>query len=1133
MPKKVLLPIDGNGFSTAGGNNGWSLITNGNLHDISVDITGDPSSEDHAIPSLIAHLKHFRHKLNTGDIDAINEWRGMLAVIALQLVKSLNVTIKDIPICFDPVTGSKPTSLGTVLFDELYSNSDITGYDYEKDADGNYILQDNAKIPKYKTFSVFCLDNKPFAMFMPSMLICPFKAYPANLFSNLDWYDGSNLIQKPNEDAKGKWKSVLDFLQYDKNSMPITAQKFFLWLDNLYNSHRGINHIKVFRDELLLPSYAAPVSAPHLDPVKIDYTGGGAVFDELKTACPFKKLNGAFSDNLLFVIPQSNLLAVIADDKSDFRICNEPSDGSMIGTPKEIQIDNNPVFVIPPFHDDVVRSLRDGEASLKDWRVSEDGDGFLCSLELNFKVDGKALYYKKFSKAEITYTECMPYISMWPFVNFADDSWKEHYVAIVANNYGDGASHLENRYKRLTKNDYTHLLGKADDSGNTSEIEINLVAKNKDAVIDSYKCFSDYSISNTSKEQEIKLLSSDSEPYALKFSYLNTTSQKYQTLGCWVINSKDAEKVGSGTEKACIAMDFGSTSTNIYLCDSNGTKSISSPGKYLHEIYNPYVSCSADGKIVSDTSDFLQNYYLFSSRKNELGKIFTYGQNFRTTINGKDLNTTVSNASGRMIVVDKDFLFDSKSTNANAVIGAKSGIWNGLKMKDGNAFFTQRQEATNNFICNSLTYAVLEAKAKGAKEVEIRVSYPSENYRAVALNSVISFKSILENKSDLNIKIKGTTEARAAGEYFANGGNFNPGECPVPESGYAIVDIGGGTTDFSFWKGKPVKMRAEYSFGYAGNYLVERTIIQGIQNKNDFESLWEQEDTSRKAFDRYDSFTVNRPIPLNPDENYSQKVAIIDYLLENNSIAYSSDKLKKEAYSKFFSAIRMKYYALFYLIASYMKKEIDKGNIELDEQNLRVCLAGCGSKGMNLAEVGTSGGFTENIECIFAEVLKLTEEGFSFKTIPTKKNNKEEVVIGLTLLNSDELKTIDVKGSAGSNSKMNAFAAARAARNSNVKPDESDKKDNSDTTPNDNFVQPSLKDLEQAYRDLVELYLVPAEGDSALLKSINLDDPNAKAYYNSSVSAVISELNKSNPNKDAYAENFALLMLENMINNFI
>lgn len=1135
MPKKVLLPIKGGGFSTAGSNNGWSLITNGNLHTIADDIIGKPSSDDHAIPSLIAHLKHFRHKLNNGDIDAINEWRGMLAVIALQLVKSLSITIKDIPIYPDPVTGN-PTSLGTVLFDELYSNSDITGYDYEKDANGDYILQNNAKIPKYKTLSVFCLDNIPFAMFMPSMLICPFKAYPANLFSNLDWYDGSNIINKPNDDEKGKWKSVLDFLQYDKNTMPVTAQKFFLWLDNLYNNHREINPIKDFKEALLLHTYQKPDSTPLLDPININYTGGEYVFDELKTVCPFKRYpGGAFSDNLLLVIPQNNLYTGVTDDGRDFRVCNEPSDG-MIGTPKEIKIDNNPVFVIPPFHDDVIRSLRDGEASLTDWKVIEEGEDFVCSLELNFRMDGKALYFKRFSKAEIAYTECMPYISMWPFVNFADDSWKEHYVALVANNYGLGASHLESKYKKLTNNRYTHLLGKADNSGKTSEIKISLVAKNKNAVIDSYKCLSNYSESGTSKAQEIKLLSSNSEPYALEFSYLNMTSQKTLTLGCWVINRRDAEKVNKGTAKAYIAMDFGSTSTNIYLSDSNGTKSISSPGKYLHEIYNPYVSCSANGEIVSATSDFLQNYYLFSSRKNELGKIFTYGQNFKAEKNDDDLETTVSNASGRMIVVDKDFLFDSKSSNTNAVIGEKSGIWNGLKLKDGNDFIDERQKATNNFICNSLTYAVLEAKANGANKVEIRVSYPSEKYCSAVLESVTSFESILHSKSGLAVDIKGTTEARAAGEYFANGGRFAAGEGPDPESGYAIIDIGGGTTDFSFWKGDPVEMRAEYSFGYAGNYLVERTIIQGIQNKNDFESLWKQKNSYQKAFDRYDSFTVNKPIPLKPDENYFQKIAIIDYLLENNSIAYDSQTLQEEQYGKFFSAIRMKYYALFYLIASYMKKEIDKGNIKLDEQNLRICLAGCGSKGMDLAEVGMSDRFKNNIKTIFEKVLGLPKNGFSFGMISTENDNKEEVVIGLTLLNGDEMKTINGIVQPDDNGGMDdldlALAALDGEEGINNKPDEPNKKDNSDTAPVESF-DLSLEELKKAYERLV-VFLSVFEKGSPLVNLINLRaNANADTCYTNTVKDIKSQLKKSNPNHDTYAENFALLMLENMINNFI
>lgn len=1128
MPKKVLLPIKGNGFSTAGGANGWSLITNGNLHDISEDVIGKPSSEDHAIPSLIAHLKHFRHKLNNGDIDAINEWRGMLAVIALQKVKNLNITIKDIPIYPDSVTGS-PTSLGTVLFDELYSNSDITGYDYLKDATGQYILQDGKKTPVYKTFSVFCLNGIPFAMFMPSMLICPFKAYPENLFADLDWYSDSDIEHKPNNDPKGKWKSVLKFLQYDQNTMPVTAQKFYFWLKGIYSSHK-IHLIDNFIDELLLPNYQTPTSDNELMPITKIYledgkTSGDNVFDALKTVCPFPEII-PFSDNILFVVPQSGLFTNVTPDKKDYRICTDNS-GVPNGTPKSIKIDNNTVFVIPPFHNDVLNYIKDNQASILNWNVVKKGETYECMLELNFKKHGKTIYYKNFSQAQIAYTECMPYISMWPYVNFSDDSWKEHYVAIIANNFGLGGSQLDN-YKTL-KN-YTHIIGKTDIKG-TPEIKIDLVAKNNEAKIDVYNSESNYHEADSTENQKIKLLASSSEPFALEFSYFNPNSNKFHSLGSWIIDRTKGEsrKISPiAGRKACIAMDFGTTSTNIYLSDANGTRSISSPGKYLYNIYNPYVNCKTDGIIDSSKSDFIQNYFLFSSSDKELGKIFTYGQNFSSKKNNVSLGgDIVSNASGRMVVVDENFIL-------NGTIGNKSEIWNGLKLKPGTVNPCIKT-ATDNFICNILTYAVLEAKESGATDIEIRVSYPSENYGATVKNSISKLAGSIATKSNINITVTGTTEARAAGEYFYKA----PGVTsrPTPSTGYAIIDIGGGTTDFSFWRGNPIpQLKSEYSFGYAGNYLVERTMIQGI-NAN-FASIWRYDDSDEnsvvaKAIKKYNGVGSTKPITFNPTQEYYQKLATIDFLLENGEINYG--ELCSSSLNRFLSAIRMKYYSLFYLVASFIKKQIDKNIIELSDTSFRICLAGCGAKGMEIARTGSLGAnFDSNIEMIFKATLELPEDNYSFKILSPINDNKEEVVIGLTLVSDGSLKAVS-KGTTNSKPAKTLKPWMKPAANTNNVDSDSEE---------DKLVELSLDDAKNAYTELLE-WLVWFEyhsddGEEAyrdgtsLVDLIDIDMSNeARSFFIEEFSIVKDVLDSSNPNPDTYAENFALLMLENMIDQFI
>ena len=44
------------------------------------------AEKDHAIPSPVAHIMHFKKRLESKepDLDAINEWRGMLAAIIMR-----------------------------------------------------------------------------------------------------------------------------------------------------------------------------------------------------------------------------------------------------------------------------------------------------------------------------------------------------------------------------------------------------------------------------------------------------------------------------------------------------------------------------------------------------------------------------------------------------------------------------------------------------------------------------------------------------------------------------------------------------------------------------------------------------------------------------------------------------------------------------------------------------------------------------------------------------------------------------------------------------------------------------------------------------------------------------------------
>lgn len=1131
MPvNKVLLPNNaGMDFAPGGGSIGWVPMSAGNtLLSVAENIIKDGNAnnlEDHAIPSPIAYIKHFKHKLDHDNPDAINEWRGMLAAIALQKVKGFDITIKDIPIFPDPNTGN-PTAFGKVLCEELVSNSDITGYELVKTPAGT--LE-----PNYKTLSVFCKDGIPFAMFMPSMLICPFKHYPIDLFSGLQWYDDTNRFAGDgNKDPKGTWLTVRDKIT-NGPTLSVTAQKLYLWIQSLISAFPW--PIVTGFGNYIQGDLAAPVPSATINPVMGNYAAGANVYLQLKNICPLPQgaPTLAFSEKVLFIVPQADFFDGIDPETQKNYIIDK---GGFTPMKRHFFGQNAPVYVVPPIHPQVVESIKSGNARLSQWRFDAVGDKYKCEYHLHFPTGEVLSYVRKFSNSEIAWTETMPYISMWPYVNFTDDSWKEHYIAVCANNEGLGGQ--LNDYSELVDNtDIKHILGKASSSPEyieCPEIKISLVAKRANASVCAYKCNSEFN------KQEIKLLSSDSQPFALEFSYVDA-GVTYK-LGSWIIDRKAAPEVSAQPSKTYyVAMDFGTTSTNVYLREDNNlsrARSISSAGKYLCDIYNPYAHMTYDGRCESGESDFIQNYYLFSSSNKELGKIFTYGQNFTAVKDGIPVGGTVSNASGRMVVVDETFILEGE-------IGGNSRIWNGLKMKLGNneKEDIERDKATNNFICNALTYAVLEAKAEGASAIKLRVSYPSDDLGDVAIRNIGPICADLQVKSGIAIELKGSTEARAAGEYFATSNALTAAQRPSAAHGYAIVDIGGGTTDFSFWKaddgGDTPKMKAEFSFGYAGNYLIERSIIQGLSVSNNFNQIWSYNtnlagSVESRALERYSKISVPKLIGSNPGQDFFQKVATIDFLLER--CAVNAEMLNGPQYSDFLSVVRMKYYALFMLIASYIKRQIKQGTIEISPINFRICLAGCGSKGMEFARMGSKGmDFDKKLSEIFEGMLSLSKDRFA--VVAPVTDNKEEVVIGLTYV-SDGINIggaatpIPVGGAVGGvwdDDDEDAVAEPAAEVIA--------------TAPAQPAVGASYEELEKAYSRLVarlahlELPLgadnKPVHNGTSLVDKINCNYPEARAYFNGIFAEVENQTKRAKPSADTYADTFALLMLENMIEYFI
>ncbi len=1139
MMNKILFPADpgaGLDFAPSDGSLGW-VKTNTDLKTMATAIVnGNIAVADHAIPSPLAHVRHFWKRLtdeinnNEKQTPANNEWRGMLAAIALRKAMGINITMKTIPLVdsnLNPVS-----KFSGVVFSELV--------DYDKISKINRGYDNNGKLlVNYTSLTIYCKDDEPFAMKLPGMIICPFKEYPSNLFSDLDWYNSDT----------NTWGDIRDAITSSDPLTPLseTAIKLYNWLDAVSQEFGNILPLSAYMTHILGP-HRAPgaggVSANGADPMapqnddSISQGNGDGIFDRYCPA-PEGAPDKVFTDKLLVIIPPADHFTGERNGMS-YLIDRSTSIEAKF-TPKKLLHNDKDYYILPPVHTDVIKSMRAKTAKLLSWNVNaafngEGGKDIVFTMEIKLQFPGGATlpYVKKYHSSDIVWTMSMPYISTWPYINLGQkDTWNEYLVSILADKDVGGENTRQASFFSAFK-DNERCKGvktRVENGRSYTDFKVSLVAL-EDIDPEVFDCMSYF------KAKDFRMIRSKSRPYALTFQYGD------DFLGSWVLDYDKAPMVNHQLGEYRVGIDFGTTSTNVYLSCKDPSEhitesSISSAGKFTCDIFNPYITTqNAKGQV---DSDFLQDYYLFSSKRGEMGKIFTYGQTFEAAKDSSPVKgKTQSNITGRFVKVNERFITETNK--------GSTGIFNGLKM---NGTLTgAKLDAAKNFVDNILTYAILEAKMYGVTNLTIWASYPAANFGNVVMDLLRPITRNLSDKSGIAITLDGATEAQAAGVYFST----LPNNSAVAKDGYAIVDIGGGTTDISYWKGNSLGQNVlqfdEYSYGYAGNFLVVRSVLQSIRDKQSFADMWDSSGSTgnslrQELVSTFNNTDTSYPVPdatrlMVANEDWEKKFRTLDFLLE--MIPMNKGVLSDQSYDNFLSLIRMKYYSLFYLVAYHINanRVENGGKIEIGSQGFKICLAGCGSKGIDICCSGNED-FMGQLDRLIRSILRLPPT-FNFSIDLPDNPNKKEVVLGLTRFDRNVFKK--------------AIAAAVAAGTLNLGDDDAllqiagltgnnglgdGVADGADTNDNATDIVPelSLEHKKLAFRRLVgvlaQLENIQAHPDHILHQLMFKDGERtpAEEYFDKVQSSVEVELRRANPNPKTYDKQFALLMFENMANNFL
>jgi hypothetical protein len=1063
------------------------------IEDKVINVDSVPGSKDHAIPSPVAHIMNFRKKLLNRDDKAVSIWKGMLAAIALRDNYGLNIEMRLIELT---------STLGMVIRESLEESCNWP--------------KDTNQMP------VFFKDGIPFAFGAPDISICPYKNFPKDLFSGLEWYEETEEIwNDPPASIRTKEAEL-------RGTLTAQGKKLYYWLrslnralpdnnpyENIYNEYlqSALFNVELSNEDEENYSAISPNSIYReaLSEPKESLLNALNIRRLVDTAIPpdgALQVNELFADNVLIYVPKK-VDDIEQETYMPFQYLTNLNDYSD-------KIDN--AYIIPPISKKLIERIKKYNGDIVIESISyKDSDcrGILnptkqlenlsltCTVTVKFLKEGQTIHYKwKYDQTKIVWTDALPYIVLWPNVNLPSENWMSYYLAVAKHNRVSDSNRSE--YEFVSDSERFFRL---------ENINITATTRNN-SKIDEYTVRSPYNpVKNDSAAVEYKMFHSKTIFDTIGLHYRK--DQRVFEIGFLIIDHHKGSEYKSNTinfdKHYVVGIDFGTTSTNVFIKDEHSDRedprSISSPGKYLLELTR------TDNK-----QDQLDNEIYFFTRSHEvLGKIFTAGKLFNAKLGGDPVDE-IPYVAGKYIKIDHEQFWEPLSRNVDF---STFGIYFRLKFSHDLGEMGRTTEAARLFILSLLQTALLECRLQGAEAVKIHYSYPFESsgYDLNMWNEVLNLVDNDFSDDPHTVTYDSKTESEAAGEYFKRY-SARLGASPILRRGYAIADIGGGTTDVSIWR-KPDEeshesfIRAQHSFKYAGQMLVNRTLIQSIRNEKELKKYIQLNEMRHleKIADAYAvARIIKRPIGSTWNPGVIKANSILEILLDNN--CFIPRELLKNANMTVF--VKLKYIALFYLIARYMKAVDDHDIYNNEAKYFTLHLAGCGAKGLQFCtESNDLSSFSDNefgraVINMMKAILDLPD-GYAFKIMAPLCEDKEEVVTGLVMTET------------------------RVDRENQIRDEIQDRVDPAD-------IGIDYSQAEKSYQEMLDIFKIHCTGqlgypntEKGVLQFFEISDANRflRQEFRGAFDGIVRDLQSSNPNKETIYDNFSLLMLSDLIDQFI
>lgn len=959
--KRILLPVDNN-LDLNGlcdGNNDKGFVnTNVSIHAIANRLTEDGGeNHDHAIPSPVSYLQFYIEKIRrmalmagTNDIDHAEdyfEWMGMLAILALQNVYGgYEVTFKSI-------------SLQTSFLGRAYAET--------LECDADFVVPGQT----LGQLVVMCVNGTPIAVTNKTTCLCPFKEYDRSALQDVQWYHHDQ--DTPGNDY---WKDLREVLDEDGDDGTLSsiASYFVRWLaaQNIQNPFIKINVIDTYIRKG--KALAANVALQNL---------------QLAGNIPALPAALGMTVNDLQGIQFPNPIggSVFTDKIAVINVGNDRRDAikSLFTGSVDAQTNNmEPLYLtfLPPISGELCRRHLDIQDTFEIIDIAYESGLELVNQTKFIKVtlryrlnDVLVSRTRRYEEADILYFGTFHYISLWPNVKFnSANQWHFYQLGIFKTDTDMIQSDPQLLNDVLRNNvpdqEAPEFVFKVFNNGGNPVDETAITTK----------------MPNMPEIQPWKVYDSNQAIQYMTLAY-KPAPHAETVYGCGAIiidqtNAVEQGQGGNGVYK--VGLDFGTTNTNCYYKSPGQAVANAVPpsSKYLLNVTNPPSAGRA-----SDISNFCwvgnQNMDLENS------KIFTAAQYYgEPNIAVNDLQPYVH---GKIIDLNQNVLnkFAKWENSMNYY-----GIYLNLKFDCAD----NERKARILFIEQLMINALLKGRIENANNFRIYISYP---YEAVFRGVRTDWQNAIKGKlgavvgSPNLISIYRMTEAAAVGNYFPN---------QIAGMPYGIIDIGGGTSDFSFWKQKngTNMMFASASFRYAGNKLISRSLYQvfgNIINKNDFLQLWDKNAAPliEQFYGKIEAHKMPLDIDLN-DPNYLEIQHLLNVLLEKESVNFDQFAIMTDNCPLLQTILRLRYTFIFYLYASLMRKKLPD---EIKGDGFTIIMVGGGSNGLkfaagneNLANfAGTE--FGQFVVQLVSQVSGVKVVTFNISVT----SNKEEVVKGLLVDN--------------------------------------------------------------------------------------------------------------------------------------